>query len=70
MAQSCFMFINIVACRPVARRRPRDRQLYTAAIARQWPANIRGMMLSARSAKQQLNRNRNSVFCAVRAVIA
>jgi hypothetical protein len=35
---------------------------YAAAVARQGPANNRGMMFSARSAKQRWN----GVFCAVR----
>jgi hypothetical protein len=41
----------------------------TAAVATQRPANNRGMVFSAWSAKQQLNSNRGTVFCAVRAEI-
>jgi hypothetical protein len=33
-----------------------------AAVARQWPANNRGMVFSARPATQQLNSNRRKVF--------
>jgi hypothetical protein len=34
----------------------------TAAVARQWPANNRGMMFSARSTKQQSNRKSGTMF--------
>jgi hypothetical protein len=46
-----------VVCSPVARRRPRDRRLYSGL-----QHNNRGMLSSARSAKQQLNSNRITVF--------
>jgi hypothetical protein len=35
---------------------------HTESVARQWSANNRGMMFPARSAKQQLNSSRGTVF--------
>jgi hypothetical protein len=45
---------NTVACRPSARRRPWERRLL-AAVARKRSANNKGIVFSARSAKQQLD---------------
>jgi hypothetical protein len=54
--------ICIVVCRLVARRRQRDRRLYSGRCYAAARKNNTGMVFSARSAKQQLNSNTGTVF--------
>jgi hypothetical protein len=66
--------VRIVACRPVARRRPRDWRLYSGRSKAAARTQQERKVFSARSVPMaahatQARRQRNAVLCAVRAEV-